>query len=176
MDSSLILQHIESLAGQGRSLLPTNVEARQHAFRIIGLGLAACDKSVQLVYERTLRPADKQHAPWIARVTAQLLAAYGELSGALTHRALGASRETIEQSGITTAVAWRFSSHMLPDIVLPRNYPAVHEFSARAESLPEFKAAPYGTARYPYSEARVDELAAMEQCQSPKARCSPAVD
>jgi hypothetical protein len=44
--------------------------------QILGLALAACEKSVQIVYEHNLRPAEKQHAPWIERVTGQLLAAY----------------------------------------------------------------------------------------------------
>ena len=52
---------------------------RQHALRVIGLALAACEKSIQIIYERQLRPAAKLHEPWVTRVTGQLLAAYGAL-------------------------------------------------------------------------------------------------
>ena len=75
MDSSLILQYAESLAAP-RSLLPSDVPSLQADLRVIGLGMAACDKSVQLHYERTLRPPEKQHEPWVTRVTGQLLAAH----------------------------------------------------------------------------------------------------
>src|SRR5213594_3859437 len=52
MDSTLILEYAEALAGLRRSLLPGGAVERQHVLRIIGLALAACEKSVQIVYER----------------------------------------------------------------------------------------------------------------------------
>ncbi len=79
MDSTLIIEYAEALAGGRRSLMPSDIGERQHALRIIGLALAACEKSVQIIYERQLRPAEKLHEPWVARVTGQLLAAYEAL-------------------------------------------------------------------------------------------------
>lgn len=76
MDSSLILQWLESAGA--RNLIPTDATQRPRSFRIIGLALAACEKTVQIVYERELRPPEKQHVPWLDRVHAQLLAAYAE--------------------------------------------------------------------------------------------------
>jgi hypothetical protein len=72
IDSSLILQYAEAMASSGRHLMPSAVGELQHALRVIGLALAACEKSVQIVYERKLRPVEKQHAPWVERVTGQL--------------------------------------------------------------------------------------------------------
>ncbi|HEX7435248.1 MAG TPA: glutathione S-transferase, partial [Caldimonas sp.] len=54
MDSTLILDYAEALAAPRKSLMPSGVSARQHALRRIGLALAACEKSVQIVYERNL--------------------------------------------------------------------------------------------------------------------------
>src|SRR4029079_17013273 len=62
MDSSLILQFIE--AKHTRSLWPTDPRERQHAYRAVSLALAACDKSVQIVYEQNLRPKEAQYEPW----------------------------------------------------------------------------------------------------------------
>ena len=59
MDSTLILEYAEALAASNRSLMPTNLAERQHALRAIGLALAACEKTVQIVYERNLRPPEK---------------------------------------------------------------------------------------------------------------------
>ena len=85
MDSNLILAYAEALGAQ-RSLLPTDVPSLRADLRVIGLGLAACEKSVQLVYERTLRPSEKQHEPWIRRVTGQLLAAFAGLEADIALR------------------------------------------------------------------------------------------
>ena len=52
MDSSLIIDHAETLAGPARSLWPAAPAERLRALRLTGLALAACDKAVQLVYER----------------------------------------------------------------------------------------------------------------------------
>ena len=56
MDSTLILDYLESASG--KSLLPKELPQRAQALRLIGLSLAACEKAVQLYYERNLRPAD----------------------------------------------------------------------------------------------------------------------
>src|SRR5580765_3790373 len=52
MDSTLILDHAEALAAPGRSLVPEGIDARLRALRVLGLALAACEKAVQIVYER----------------------------------------------------------------------------------------------------------------------------
>src|SRR5271170_6555819 len=44
MESTLILEYAEALAAPGRSLMPAGIAERQHALRILGLALAACEK------------------------------------------------------------------------------------------------------------------------------------
>ncbi|SDY43887.1 Glutathione S-transferase [Collimonas sp. OK242] len=142
MDSTLILDYAEALAAPGKSLMPAAIGERQHALRVIGLALAACEKTVQIVYERNLRPAEKQHEPWVARVQGQLYAAYQALELELRNRPLEVASKTINQAGVTTAVAWQFTRMMLPEIVLAADYPTLQSFSERAEQLAEFIAAP----------------------------------
>ena len=67
MDSTLILEYAEALAAPRKSLMPADVLERQKTLRVIGLALAACEKSIQIIYERNLRPAEKLHQPWIVR-------------------------------------------------------------------------------------------------------------
>src|SRR5688572_10540601 len=43
MDSTLIIDYAETIAG--RSLMPSDSAARQHALRVLGLALAACEKT-----------------------------------------------------------------------------------------------------------------------------------
>jgi glutathione S-transferase len=150
MDSTLILQYAESLAAPGLSLMPSDTGEAQRALRVIGLALAACEKSVQIIYERHLRPEEKQHEPWIARVTGQLLAAYTALEQELPRVPLKTQRGTINQPGITSAVAWNFTQAMLPEVVSPPAFPALQRHSAASEQLSEFRLAPHGMDTYPH--------------------------
>ena len=141
MDSTLILQYAEALAAP-RSLLPGALAQRQAALRTIGLALAACEKSVQIVYEN-LRPQDKRHEPWTARVLGQMHAAYGELEAELARRPSGKNRQ-LGDAEVTTAVAWQFTQRTLPAALEGAAYPQLRALSAWAEELPEFIAAPHG--------------------------------
>ena len=152
MDSSLIIDYAEMLA-EPRTLMPLQPQARQHALRIIGLALAACEKSVQVFYERTLRPPEKLHEPWHTRVIVQTRAAFGALEEELCRQPLVAGREAITQAGISTAVAWHFVQRMLPEVVLAASHPALVAFSDQAEALPEFRAAPHGESTFRWAGA-----------------------
>ena len=142
MDSTLILDYAETLAAP-RSLMPHGLPARQAALRTIGLALAACEKSVQLVYERNLRPPEKQHEPWVSRVVGQMQAAYEELESQLAGQPPGREPQ-LDAAQIATAVAWHFTERMLPRTIEGMACPRLRVLSAWAEQLPEFIAAPYG--------------------------------
>jgi glutathione S-transferase len=142
MDSSLILEHLERLTAPERSLTPT--ERRDHARsqRIISLALAACEKTVQIVYERELRPAEKQHQPWIDRVRGQVAAAYDVLEREIGSGERWLFGARVMQADITVAVAWRFTMYRIADVIRAVEYPALTAFSTRAEALPEFASLP----------------------------------
>jgi len=144
MESSLILEYLAALAGTRKRLMPEGLAERQHALRLIGLALAACEKSVQIVYERELRPAEKLHQPWISRVSGQVLAAYDALEAEIARQPLAATNQSIDQAGVTTAVAWHFTQQLVPDVVDPARFPLLQAYSAIAETLPCFVAAPHG--------------------------------
>lgn len=137
MDSSLILQFIESTKTGGDSLWPTNPNELQHAMRAVGLALAACEKTVQIIYKRNLRPASAQYEPWMERVTGQLLAAYAGLELEVQNRQ-AAFAEPRNQASITAAVAWQFTQSVLSNIVIAEDYPYLAELSARMEKTPQF--------------------------------------
>ena len=138
MDSTLILQYAEALAG--RSLLPAEPQVLARSLCTVGLALAACEKAVQIVYEHGLRPADKLHQPWLDRVTGQLLSACDGLEQAMP--------TGMDQAGVSTAVAWEFIQKMVPDVVPAARYPRLVAFSLAAEGLPAFRAAPHGDSTY----------------------------
>ncbi|MCW5594810.1 MAG: glutathione S-transferase [Rhodocyclaceae bacterium] len=135
MDSSLILQYAE--ARSGKSLWPQDAAELQHDLRAVGLALAACEKSVQIVYERNLRPQAFQYAPWLARVTGQLRAAYAGLEQDVGRRR-AVFVGPLHQAAITAAVAWQFTQSLLAEVVAAAEHPALVELSAQLEKTPEF--------------------------------------
>lgn len=147
MDSTLILQYAEALASP-RTLMPSESKALQHELRLIGLALAATEKSVQIVYERGLRPPEKLHEPWVSRVTGQLLDAFGELEYELGAVTPGQTSSSLRQGGLSIGVAWHFVQQMTPDVVPKEGFPRISAYSAVLETLPEFMAAPHGDGTY----------------------------
>jgi glutathione S-transferase len=146
MDSNLMLEYAEGLAQAqgGRSLMPQNLASRQADLRIIGLALAACEKAVQFIYEHNLRPPEKLHEPWVARVTGQLQAAFAGLEAEVARRPPAATTAQITQAGITSAVTWHFTQALVPELVPAARFPTLAAFAAKAAALPAFKAAPHG--------------------------------
>lgn len=143
MDSTLILQYAEALAAP-RTLVPAGLAAQALELHRIGLALAACEKSVQMIYERSLRPPEKRHQPWVDRVTGQLAAACAGLEASLTAQPAPVTSETLTQGTLTAAVAWHFVQQTVPDAAPAAAHPTLVALGAAAEALPAFRAAPYG--------------------------------
>jgi len=134
MDSGLILEHIAAIAPRG--LVPTDRAAHEIALRRLGLALAACDKTVSILYERNQRPPEKQHQPWLDRALGQVLAAYGALEREIPSDWF--TGEALMQPQITTAVAWYFTQHDIAELVPAGDFPKLAALSARAEKLAPF--------------------------------------
>ena len=144
MDSTLIIDYAETLAG--RSLMPAAIAARQHALRVIGLALAACEKAVQIVYEHNLRPSEKVHGPWVDRVHSQLLAAVEALEAEWKEVPLPLDAGELTQPGVSVAVAWGFIQLMVADRVPAADYPRLVAYSVAAEQLGVFRETPINAA------------------------------
>lgn len=150
MDSTLMLDYAEALAAPRKSLMPVAVSERLRTLHLLGLALAACEKSVQIVYEHHVRPAEKLHAPWLDRVTAQMRAALDALEAELARQPLAATEAAIDQAGITAAVTWQFIQNVSAAAAAPvARYPRLAAHTAAAERLPAFATAPHGEGVYP---------------------------
>ncbi|MCK0195478.1 glutathione S-transferase family protein [Ancylobacter sp. 6x-1] len=147
MDSTLILEHAERLAGPDASLAPASLTDHARAQRILGLALVACEKTVQLVYEHQLRPEERRHLPWVERVSGQLHAAYAALEAEVAAHAGGegwlfGARPL--QADITAAVTLSFTRHMRPDALAGTPLPALAALTEQAEALDAFRRWPIG--------------------------------
>lgn len=138
MDSSLILEFFESQTGE--TLWATDAEERRLEARLVSLALAACEKSVQAVYELNLRPEERHHKPWLDRIQGQRSAAFS----ALEHE-LGAHPEAFARTShaaIAAAVAFQFAGSELGDQINAAHYPKLAAHSARMEAHPIFQKYP----------------------------------
>ena len=140
MESSLILDYIWNVVAPGKALMPEG-KVRQHALRLIGIGLVAAEKAVQIEYERK-RPEALRSSSWLTRITQQLHEAFGLLEVEVAKAAPWLFGNKISQADITIAIAWTFQNFVLGDLVAKGQYPQLEAFSARAEALPEFMATP----------------------------------
>jgi glutathione S-transferase len=142
MDSTLILDYVETLAPAQKRLMPQAGRARGEALRIAGLALAACEKCVQIVYEKEQRPAEKRHLPWLERVTAQANAALQQLESIVAAADPWLGGDRLDASDVLVACTWRFSQYYDALEVPAARYPALVAYSGRAEALPEFASTP----------------------------------
>lgn len=147
IDSSLIVDYFDQRVAPERRLMPPSLPERLPVLQLTGLALAAAEKTVQLVYERTLRPQERQHGPWLERVLGQLERAYESMETRIAGTTGWLLGERITQADVTVAVAWRFTQCLRPEHAdLARidaaRFPTLAALSRRAEALPAFVAAP----------------------------------
>ena len=140
MDSSLILDYLTGVDSGIAALIPSKAPQRLEALRATGLALTVMEKAVQRHYERMLRPAEKQHEPWVDRVMGQLSAGLSAMDAELPGSAWISGE--LGLADITVACAFGFTHALLADVVETSRYPNLGAFCARAEALPPFRAAP----------------------------------
>lgn len=140
MDSNVILDYLAGVDPRIAALTPSKAPERLAALRATGVALTVMEKAVQRHYERMLRPAEKQHGPWVDRVMGQLTAGLDALDGELPGS--GWTGGELGIADITAVCAFGFTQSVLADIVETSRHPNLRAFCARAEALPAFRAAP----------------------------------
>jgi glutathione S-transferase len=141
VDSSLIIQYAERV--NEASLYSEDNSKFTLEQQIIGAASIANEKTVQLYYEFSLRPEDKQHAPWIERVQEQLNETYAVIEAILKKHPEMFETSQLNHASIAVAVAWLFTQKMRPNDVNAGNFPAVEAWSNSAETTDAFKAYPF---------------------------------
>ena len=68
VDSSLIIDYLESRAGRGK-LMPADEGNYVRALNVIGTAMVMNEKTVQLIYELKHRPEGAHYQPWVDRVS-----------------------------------------------------------------------------------------------------------
>jgi len=142
MDSTLILDYVESTVAPGERLMPQAVAPRQAALRAIGLSLAATDKVVSMIYEKEQRPPERRHQAWVDRANGQVKAALDAMEPIAAKAQPWMGGDRMNAADVMAACMWRFI-HLRPYTALPAgSYPALAALSQRAEALAEFASFP----------------------------------
>jgi glutathione S-transferase len=139
IDSAAILDHLDELAGPARALTPPRGVERRRALQIAALASGIIDKAGAVVYERTLRPPDKVHEPWIERCRAQLdsgLAALEQRAGSIWP-----AGEGLMQPAITTGCMMAYLRWRLPEAIPHGAVPGLERLAAACEASASFAAA-----------------------------------
>ena len=142
MDSTLIIDYLEHCVAPAKALMPARGPERKEALRLLGLALAACEKCVQVVYEKERRPAEKRHAEWFDRVVWQAHAAFDQLERAAARAHPWLQGDRFNAADVALACTWRFAQYYVAAEIPASKYPALAAYSARAEALPEFASTP----------------------------------
>ncbi len=135
MESQLIIQHLEDVAG--RSLRPAGAAARIADLRATGLAIVTCEKAIGIEYERK-RPEAIRYQPWLDRVREQLEEALAALDMIASDQ-WQAGPEPWTHGAIGAAVAWGFIRFTIPDAVPADAFPALAAHAARCEATDVFK-------------------------------------
>ena len=138
-DSYAILDYLDTLVGPERALVPTREPQRHQVLRIVAGAMGALEKIVAALYEQTMHPPEKVHAPWVKHNEDQGRSALQWLETT----AEGASpwlngSGSITQADVTTAVMVDFAAIVNPGIIGAPAYPRLRVHAARCNALPAF--------------------------------------
>jgi len=140
MDSSIIIDHLESVRNSKVELMPRNADDVLKARQLTAIALAVNEKTAAIVYETSQRPADKQYGPWIERLQQQLRGGLALLEKGVTGVDRWLFGAALSQADITVAITWRFVLSIDAVAIHETDYPALAAYSRRAEQTPAFVA------------------------------------
>jgi glutathione S-transferase len=144
IDSSVILDALDEMAGPDKRLTPVAGPARRHVLKLVTVALGAVDKAVWSAYEYRFRPEEKVHTPWVRHNDGQVIAGFTYLDAITAGLGDGqwiAGTDKMSQADITAAVGFTFAGLVRPNLGLAEKAPNLAKFVARCEALPPFKAA-----------------------------------
>ena len=139
IESGAILDYLDDRVGPDRALVPARGTERRRVLQRMALAMGTLDKIGAIVYERGLRPRDKQYDIWLARCRTQVDSGLAALE-ATTADGWFLGGTTPGQADITLACVLAYLPLRAPDLFSSDRYLALARLLARAEALPQFEA------------------------------------
>lgn len=138
IETSSIVDYLDSLVSQQQRLLPQTQPTRYQAMKIVSLASGISDKAVSLFYEIQLHKTPSN--AYVSRLTKQIKGTMAVLEreriqGQSVHW-FGAS---MTQADIAVTCMFRHLDEAFPHMELQRDYPALTKHCAHFEALDVFK-------------------------------------
>jgi glutathione S-transferase len=140
VESWAILDYLEEQAPPEKRVYPASGEDRVSALQAVGIVMAALDKGLQITFETSRRPPEKQDPNNAAWLTSQVVAALAQLEALQFDEWIVPPRLTI--ADISVAVGYRFLHFVIPDSVNSDRCPKLAGLSERCERLDAFRSCP----------------------------------
>jgi glutathione S-transferase len=138
IESTVILDHLDEMAGPAKAMIAENGEARRKALKICALATGMADKAVALFYERLLHKETSQL--WADRCRTQVAGVLDVLdksrAGVTTQWWFGAN---IGHADIAVTCALRFVRDAHPGVFDEAKHPALTAHAAACEAMAVFK-------------------------------------
>jgi len=138
LDSTPILDYVDSLVPAEKRMLPGAEPARHRALKVTTMGVHTAEKAVSLFYEKALHKEASD--VWTSRCRTQISGALAALEpDRAAHNTDFWFGETIGHADIAVAAALRFIGDAHPGIVSMADFPALAAHAKRCEALPVFQ-------------------------------------
>jgi glutathione S-transferase len=138
IESSAILDALDETAGGERALVAREGPARRATLQVCALATGLADKAVSLLYERVLRPGERQSAVWLERCAQQILSVIDVLEADRDGRAGDFWFGRLGHADIAATCALRFLAEAHPELYARASCPALRAQAARCEAMPCF--------------------------------------
>jgi glutathione S-transferase len=136
IDSTMILDHLDELAGPERALTPRSGAERRAVNRLVAVALGTCEKYVAAYYEQTKRPESHLWAPWLDRLEAQVQAGLHFLEDAMRGPYLVGNRMT--QADVTAICAIDSIRFDMAHVAPKGSYPKLEALVASVANIDAF--------------------------------------
>ena len=137
IESVVILDALDEIAGAARALAPAAGAARRRALKVCALASGLADKAVSLVYETVLHDATSD--VWTERCRSQIRAVLGALESD-RGSSVWWHGDTLGHADIMVGCALRFLSEAHGPLFEIEAWPRLAEHARRCEHLPAFAA------------------------------------
>ncbi|TXJ09367.1 MAG: glutathione S-transferase family protein [Afipia sp.] len=138
IESTVILDYLDELAGPSRALIPDCGHVRREVLHVCALATGLADKAVSLLYERVLRGEESKR--WVERCRTQIS---GVLAVLEDERAKITTRywfgDQLTHADIAVACVIRFTREAHSGLFDAARYPALDRHAETCEALPPFQ-------------------------------------
>jgi glutathione S-transferase len=138
IDSAVILDYLDGLAGAQRALTPAEGKARRRVLTLLAVAHGANEKLVVSLYERHFRPREKWHRPWLETCDKQVRDGFRWLDTEFAGPWFTGAAMT--QADVTVAVFWLFARGKRPNFFAGLGCTKLDALGERLQATSAFQA------------------------------------